>query len=202
MPKISSPELLPEGESSESEASVIANHTVDVREGMAGLDMDLEGTNSVRDSVQPKSPQPSAPVATETPEAVDTQEVQNLLDDIADSAQELTSVNMEHRVGDFRDGIPIWGSIRSHERATREGEVIQNLKDDLVKLQALNGQLGLQLDLKGMQSTINALTVPSGVSKLAASILIFPRALHRSIFTSRAETIRQEATKLRRALRK
>ncbi len=128
-------------------------------------------------------------------------EVEDSLEEIATQALTLSQMNMEHRVDDFRDWIPIWANVRSHTLATKEGQTISTIKAEYEKLQALVSQSAIKLDLNQLSQMVDALKVPFGFTKWVAT-LAGTRTLHRAIFAPSAEKLRAEASKLKRQVRR
>ena len=145
-------------------------------------------------SLQYTAAEPSSEIGKEA--SVENATAARLLEDIQDLASELASMNMEHRVRDFRDTIPIWANIRSHKLAGREAEVITNIKADYNEVKRLLPNM----DLAELDGLIGSLSAPGGVSKLFGSVTLL-RGAHRSIFAPKAEKVRSAVSRLRRQLR-
>lgn len=205
MIKMSNNEVPHEGEVSPTEAPLLLpeHTTLTTRDRVDSLGLDLSGTSSVHGSMsstRASLPTQSAPVPASNESVADLQEFREILSNIGDLSSELVSINMEHRVGDIRDAIPIIGNLRSHSRATREGDVITDLKQELADLQNAARKAGLDIDLSELESSIAPLKVPGGLSKLFGSVTLL-RGAHRSFFAPRAENIRSAVTNVRRAIR-
>lgn len=99
--------------------------------------------------------------------------------------------NMEHRVHDMRDRIPIWASVRSHHLATLEGELIDRLKRSSAGLASDAAGTDLAADATALAASVNALRKPEGFTKWMATIFGW-RALHRMWTAPRYEEIKRK----------
>lgn len=134
----------------------------------------------------------------ENPNKDKLQDVERMLQNIEQIVSDLVQKNMEHRVVDLRDRLPIFANIRSHRLAGREGQLIQNLQREAATLQEFVEAQGLQIPLGSLMDKVMTLKIPGGVTKWLATILVTPRTWHRSFMTPRFEAIKAEASDLKR----
>lgn|SRR3989338_2010049 len=147
----------------------------------------------------PDERQPRAPEKENNSALVDAEK---MIENIEQMATELLQKNMEHRVGDFRDGIPILANIRSHDLAVREGEVIGNIKREFVDLQAFAARNNLRIDLSLLQDSILPLKQPAGATMWLATLIPGMRMFHRSIVVPQFEKLREVSSNLKRSVQR
>jgi hypothetical protein len=128
------------------------------------------------------------------------QNLEETLEEIERIASELIQKNMEHRLGDFRDMVPIWANVRSHKLATREGVIIDRLKREVAGLQALVDANHIPLDLTDLLHWTDKQSKPGGFGKALATIFLV-RQFHRSLSTPRKEHLKEAASNLRAIVR-
>jgi|CXWL01.1.fsa_nt_gi hypothetical protein len=128
-------------------------------------------------------------------------DVQQRLDDLEDLASDLVQKSTEHRVEDFRDRLPIFSNIRSHKLATREGEVMQQMKTDLVGLKQSIAASGMQIDITALEKMIDDLSVPGGITKAFATLIPGIRTFHRGVVVTRFEDLKKATGFLKRQVR-
>ena len=129
------------------------------------------------------------------------EDAKETLEDIGELAQTLTSLNMEHRVGDAWDSLPIFANIRSHKLANKEARAIDRLHSLVRKLETIVYQNNLPLDLDQLVSCVSRIKAPGGVSKWIGTIFTSFRELHRGFTPQRAENLREALQNLRRQAR-
>jgi len=124
-------------------------------------------------------------------------ELNRLLTDIENDAVELGQKNLEHRVPDLRDKLPIFANIRSHKLATKEGKVVERMQSSMAELASLVQRNELAIDVSALAKAVSTLKIPGGITKGIATVLPPLRHLHRSVTTTRAEEVRDAALDLR-----
>ncbi len=129
------------------------------------------------------------------------EQAKDLIRDIKESASSLRGNGLEHRVQDFRDRFPIWGNIRSHRLATREGEQIDSMHESMRALRELVARSGLPLDLDRLEQLVFGVSKPAGISKFLGSVFTGFREFHRGWTADTLENISVEAGKLLRPAR-
>jgi len=145
---------------------------------------------------------PTKPVETPREASNPTREAHAVLDHIGDLAHSLVSAGQEHRTSKIWERLPIFGNIRSHTLATKEAEIIHELRAEMRHLETLVEQHRLPMDITALKQAVNKVGAPGGVTKLIASLAYPVRRLHRGAFGHRRENINRESQKLRSSLRR
>lgn len=176
--------------------------------------LDLVGTHMEKEqpvlaSLQPQhhASQPTQTRATthERNEQEKRSHMNILVDRIQQLAQRLKAESLEHRARNLIDRIPIYSNIRSFNRATKEGELIQEMKQVMMELRFLVERSDSPPhieDVRTLHEAIDALTIPGGLTKVIASVLPSARILHRDLTTPRTEAVQDKASALGRKLAK
>ena len=139
----------------------------------------------------------AAPVAQQEadPNKEKLQIAERMLENIEDLAGDLVRINMEHRLPDARDMLPVFANIRSHALAGREGQLIENLQREATNLRTFveDQDILAQVPLESIMDKVMQLKIPGGVSKWLATILVWPRNWHRNVMAPQFETIKAAA---------
>src|SRR3989338_2931308 len=86
---------------------------------------------------------------------------------VAQLEGDLVRINMEHRLPDARDMLPVFANIRSHALAGREGQLIENLQREATNLRTFveDQDILAQVPLESIMDKVMQLKIPGGVSK-------------------------------------
>jgi len=117
---------------------------------------------------------------------------------IEDLANKLAQKSIKHSMMRFWDYIPIAGNVRSHKIATSEAGIILEIKGEVAELESLVKDNGLELEIGKLADLAGRMKPPKGFKKLLASILLFPRGMHREVVSPWNDKLQSMASDLRR----